>query len=217
MNPNTSPSDPRRPDLLAGYADSELSPADRATVEAWVAVDPTAQAELDLQQRLSLNNRDLWNRVTPPEPSEAAWNGVMAGIHDRLKPTALVPSYRTNNNGRRSSHRFSAAAVIAMGLLIAVGVWYPSFQNGHNNASMVDDDVMQIVRADEVTITDMQGDEAMLVIGRAPLAGPLDLVTIGDTELWAISTDPSETPTKPNTPVGDPNRHRWIDKATPVP
>lgn len=215
MNPNTSPNDLRRPELLAGYADGEISPADRAAVEAWIAADPTAQAELELQQRLSLTNTELWTKAAPPLPSEADWNRVMGGIHNRLRPASPAPSYRTA--ARWTSQRLSAATAIAAGLLIAVGAWYLSNSTGDNGSLASGADVFQIVHADDITIMDLEGDDRMLVVGRSPLTGPIDLVTIGDTELWAISNDPSETPSKPNFPAGNPNQPRWWNTTTPVP
>ena len=66
MTQHTNPDSARRRDLLTGYADGELGPADRATVEGWIAADQRAGAELELQQRLARTNNELWSKAAPP-------------------------------------------------------------------------------------------------------------------------------------------------------
>jgi hypothetical protein len=215
MNQNTN-QDQSRPDLLAGYADNEIGPADRAGVETRIAADPAANAELELQQRLSRQNTELWAKAAPPEPSEAAWNRVLAGIHNGVKAATVTPSYRTVN---KKWHRWAlASAAIAALVFAAISqTFLRGPDNGIARNPAISDDPIQLVQTDDVTILSLQGDDGMVVIGRSPLAGPIDLVTVGDTELWAISTDVSETPSKPSVSPGDPHRPIWVDKTIPVP
>src|SRR5436305_1016702 len=116
---NTNHNQPPRHELLAGYADGELGPADRTTVEAWVAADPAALAELEAQQRLSRKNADLWQRLNPPVPSGAAWDGVLAGVKDGIMPPTLAPSYRTAKP-QGMARRWSLAGVAVAALLLVL-------------------------------------------------------------------------------------------------
>lgn len=207
----------QRPELLAGYADGELTAADCATVDAWVAADAAARAELETQERLARKNVDLWQRLSPPLPDDAGWNRTLSGIKLGLQPA--TPSYRTSNRNPLP-HRVWAVSAVAATVFVAVAIGLMTFRGDGIKSPALAADTLQIVHADDITIMSLQGDDDVIVIGRSPLTGPLDLVTVGDTELWATSTDLSETPSKPNIAPGDPNRRAWwnpADKLTPVP
>lgn len=215
MNPNhNNPGDARRLDLLAGFVDCELGPADRALVEAWIASDPTANSELELQSRLSRQNNEFWQKASPPMPAVDDWNRVLAGIHQQLTPATPAPR---NQKGTRRKWASMLAAIAAM-FLLAVGVkFWPAGDPGTSDP-LSTNNALVLVHSDDVTVIDIVGDDSSLVIGRSPLTGSLDLVTFGDTELWAISTELNETPSKPNVAPGD--RKIWVnssDKLTPVP
>lgn len=217
MNSNHNKSN--RPEMLAGYADGELSAADRLTVEAWLAADAAAQTELETQQRLSHKNVELWTKVAPPMPSDAVWSRVLSSIDAGVQPAMPSVNYRTSGPRGRNRWAVAVAAVAAM-FLIAIG--YNFFPNtSHNiNGLYSANDVFQIARADQIDILSVQGDDDMIVVGRPPLAGPMDLVTVGDTELWATASEPTDTPSKPLVAPGDTKRPIWwnpADKVTPVP
>ncbi len=214
MNPNHNI--PQRPELLAGYADGELGPADRAMVEGWIATDATLRADLETQQRLTHKNADLWQKIAPPVPSDAAWSRVLAGIEAGVQPAVPGVNYRTS--GQRGWSRWAlAAAAIAALFLVAVGFSFFPTTNHNINGLYTASDAFQIARADEIDILSVQGDEDMIVVGRLPLGGPLDLVTVGDTEYWVTAAESSETPTKANVPPGDKQRPIWWNSMTPVP
>jgi hypothetical protein len=152
-------------------------------------------------------------------PSDAAWNRVMAGVKESLNPATPAPSYRTSNQRKWTGWALAASAIAAM-FLVFMGPSFVSKPNNSVNTPFSAGDALQLVHADDVTILSLQGDDDVIVVGRSPLTGPIDLVTVGDTELWATSTDLSETPSKPNIAPGDPNRRAWwnpADKMIPVP
>ncbi len=217
---NTNHNIPQRPELLAGYADGELGPADRAMVEGWIATDATLRADLETQQRLTHKNADLWQKLAAPAPSDADWGRVLAGIEAGVQPAVPAVNYRTS--GQRGWSRWAvAAAAIAALFMIAIGQnFLPKTTNGNPNGLYSADDAYQVAAASDVNILSVQGDDGMIVVGLLPLNGLLDVVTIGDTEFWATASEPSDAPSKPNVAPGDPKRPAWwnqIDKVTPVP
>jgi anti-sigma factor RsiW len=74
------------PDWLAAYADGELSPADRARVERWLADDPAARELLETQESFGPQNADLWNAMRPPAPSAGQWRDTFNQIAPQASP-----------------------------------------------------------------------------------------------------------------------------------
>lgn len=69
-----APFDPvRDAPLLSAYVDGELDPADVTRVEAHLAVDPGARAEVEKLRQLKRLTAGLRLREAPPEDWEAFW------------------------------------------------------------------------------------------------------------------------------------------------
>jgi hypothetical protein len=75
------------PEWLAAYADGELTAAERARVERWLAEYPEARELLDAQESLGPGNTEFWQAVRPPEPSAAEW----AAARERIDATPPEP------------------------------------------------------------------------------------------------------------------------------
>ena len=81
----------RWPRLLAAYADGELDAAGRARVEAWLAANPDARADLEAQRRLGPRG-PLWEASAapqsgPPAPALAAGSAgsrIASGVSGSL-------------------------------------------------------------------------------------------------------------------------------------
>ena len=82
MNPESR--EPWRPEFLAGYADEELGPHDRATVEAWLADHSETAGEVEALQRLAR----LFGTAAPAPPRESAWHSIFQSICARLPQPA---------------------------------------------------------------------------------------------------------------------------------
>jgi hypothetical protein len=83
------------PEFLAAYADGELDAETLAALGRWLALHPEARESLQEQVELGPTNAAFWERAEPPEPTEAAWANVRAGIERRLTPVAPAgPSHR---------------------------------------------------------------------------------------------------------------------------
>lgn len=80
--------DPLPIELLAAYVDGELDADARAAVERWLHDHPEALEELVAQRELSPHNTALWDRATPPEPAQTAWNTVQQRVADAMTPLA---------------------------------------------------------------------------------------------------------------------------------
>jgi len=74
------------PNWLAAYADGELSAADRARVERWLADDPAARELLENQESFAPRNTELWNLVRPPSPSARQWHETFEQIAPKASP-----------------------------------------------------------------------------------------------------------------------------------
>lgn len=105
------------PEELAAYADGELSPLERARVEAWLLGHPEAQAEVEAQRRLLR----LWQNHQPPEPSAAAWESV------RSRLQAILPNPRVRRSRSRLLRSLpwlvGLAAAAALAVFLARSLW----------------------------------------------------------------------------------------------
>jgi len=217
-------SEPWRPELLAGYADGELSPADRAAVEAWLAAHPDDRSEVEAQRSLARQNVVFWKRVAVPQPGEAAWSDALGRVRDRLRPASPAIIYREPVGVRRNGRWMNWAAGLATAAALAFASWSllvpPGGGPRNGELARTATDAFAVAGADEVDIESLQGDSALVVVGRPPLGGPVELVTVGDVVFEAIASDTDLQPSKPTGERTDPKRTLLlppIDKGTPVP
>jgi anti-sigma factor RsiW len=95
-------------DTLMAYADGQLDGAERTRVEAWLALNPDAAAELALMQR----QNDAIRTLFAPAGAEP--------VPARLKPRRIAAE---SDRGRMRSWRWAAAAVVLVGLGLGTG-WF---------------------------------------------------------------------------------------------
>lgn len=95
-------------DTLMAYADGQLDPAERIAVEAWLALNPDAAAEVTLMQR----QNDAIATLFGPAGAES--------VPARLKPRRIAAE---TDLRRTRSWRWAAAAVVLVGLGLGAG-WF---------------------------------------------------------------------------------------------
>ena len=148
--------DPSNPDLspdqLAAFLDGELDAAAAARVEAWLADDPAAAAELDGQRRVLR----LWHANPPPEPAEDAWTAVLARV------AAKAPG-----RARKWPRTLALSAGLAAAVLAAVFLprWLPT-----GVAPDGDNAPLPVIAPGDVTIISMDDrDTGGLVVAAPPV------------------------------------------------
>jgi hypothetical protein len=169
------------PELLAAYADGELDARDdaallRARIEAWVAANPAAQAELAADRRL----KNLWDRTTPPLPPNEVWLAAMNRL-ERLptpKPARRVPAaVWFVSTG-------AAAACLLWAILLASSFW---------KAPAVAPEVFVVAGESDVEILHVDGDAVeSLVVGLLPFRSVFELADLGEIEIMSLTGAPRD-------------------------
>ncbi|HET6424192.1 MAG TPA: zf-HC2 domain-containing protein [Planctomycetaceae bacterium] len=113
-----------RDELLSAYLDREVTPEERAEVEARLDASPDSRAELDALAELSLCLRTL-DRPQAPEDFQASVMQALAGR--TVAPAAAVSPRRRSR--REWTVSIIATALTACGLLFAVTNWNQSPQS----------------------------------------------------------------------------------------
>src|SRR5437763_11241746 len=115
------------PAWLAAYVDGELEDDERARVEAWLAHDPEARAEVEAQRRL----KDLCDRCPAPEPDLLAWDDVLARVESALSTPAVAEAASVAPNRRRSLRWAVGAAAAAAAILLTLWLSRPGSPVDH--------------------------------------------------------------------------------------
>lgn len=171
------------PEWLAAYADGELDPVAHARVEAWLADNPDARAELDTQRRLSGKNVKLWRAAAPVNPAEGSWAHVLAGVRDALanppQPAAVRPTRWAV---------VAALAGLAATLVAAIALRPPPAPPVAPAPPPVD--AFAVATDDDIDIISLpEADATLLVVGKSPLDGPILLAAAADLELVSVAKD----------------------------
>jgi hypothetical protein len=192
--------DSTMPELIAGYADGELNAADRGRVEAWLAANPGASAELETQRRFG-RHRQLWKGI--PEPSEAEWRQVLLRV--QFAVAAARPAEPPA--GRVSRRRLLAALVaVAAAILLAIAL-FPRDQSQKAGPESAADEAFACAELDDVEIMRIfEADVDCLVIGEPPLRRAIVLATIDDVDGLKAAKDtdgmmPMMVKSGPNAPM----------------
>jgi hypothetical protein len=144
------------PEMLAAYADGELTPDECRRVEAWLAAHPEARADAEDQRRLAR----LFDEAAPPPPSDERWAEAMARVCDRLAVPPPAPSRR---------RRRAAVAILAVAAALLGGLLLKPRQ---------DEEMWSVVSPDDVEILSMDDrDRGALVVGEPPVNEPMELLT----------------------------------------
>ncbi|HKB42276.1 MAG TPA: zf-HC2 domain-containing protein [Gemmataceae bacterium] len=148
---------------LTAYVDGELTDEERARVEAWLARNPEARAEVEGQRRL----KGLWDRCPVPEPDRFAWDDVLARVESGLGSAATEKSARpAHRQGPRDQTWLWAAGAVAAAVLL--GLWL-----SRRDPPAVDppgtEEVFEVASEADVVIDDMDpADAPAVVVGRVP-------------------------------------------------
>jgi anti-sigma factor RsiW len=161
---------PLPPELLAAYADGELSPAECQRVEAWLADHPEARADVEAQRRLAR----LFDEAVPPAPADDQWADALARVEQRLAaPPVGRPAWR-----RRAAIALAAAAAVAALVLLALALKGPPSPAPEAQPEPLADEAWPVVSADDVEILSMDDrDRGAIVVGEPPVSEPLEMLT----------------------------------------
>jgi anti-sigma factor RsiW len=184
----TSDPDDLPPELLAGYADDELGPNDRARVEQWLADHPEAHEEVEGQESLGPRNVEFWQAVQPPAPARREWDATLRGIRRRANTSARRPWLPWA--GWFTLAAATAAAVLSFLPGPAAG---PGADRRPDVAGSLepDDTPFAMASADDVRIISLPESAAhLLVVGEHPLKDALvRLARADEIEFLGVSTD----------------------------
>jgi Putative zinc-finger len=192
------PTEPPGPEAwLTAYVDGELGEAERARVEAWLASDPGARAEVEAQRRL----KDVCERGAVPEPGAPAWDGLLVRIETALHSPG-------GSGGWRGVRRWAPGLAAAAAVLLALWVGQrhrPNEGGPDDHRPGVDDlagDVVEVASDADVVIHDMDPADAergAVVVGRVPGPGSFEvkpgelLEVAAPSDVVIISMDMADT------------------------
>jgi ferric-dicitrate binding protein FerR (iron transport regulator) len=182
------------PQELAAYADGELDGSDalaplRHKIEAWLEKHPAARGELEAQRHL----RRIWDATTPPEPSEQAWERLVA----RLPAEPCQPPRQPPLWTRTRWLAAGAAIAAAVALFFVLRTPEPAVptppapQPGPFAAAELDDGApLQVASADEIEILSVAGsDMHTLAVRGLSVRDLLELLGPGELTLMEPARD----------------------------
>lgn len=191
------PSDEMPIELLAAYVDGELSDDRCAEVEAWLAEHPEAHTDLFEQREMSRENKEFWDAVEPPMPSETAWDRAYNQIQNRLiKPAMPV-------RARRRTSWYLAPVFALAGMAATLLVVVAMTQNAPNLVKSVpsiamtandgddNEEVYRLATADDVEIIQLPEEaSSLIVVGQHPMLDtPILLATTSDLDIFSLGPD----------------------------
>jgi len=177
MNHNDPFHDATLPELLAAFADGELSAAERGRVEAWIAANSNGIVELETQKRLGRRHGRLWQ--WHGEPSQAEWQRTLNNIHQTLSAPQPMTPPPTSRSRRRL---LGALAAVAAAIVFAV-FWFPRDAGDKGGAKVAPVDGFACATADDVEIMRIfEVDVDRLVVGEPPLRRAVVLATFEEVE-----------------------------------
>jgi anti-sigma factor RsiW len=184
--------------LLAAYADGELSGEERAMVDGWLQTHPELVAELDVQRQFSSTSRSIWQAVAPNLPGEVRWNAVLhnvkAGIGVGISPAEQGHSGSRLAKLRRGWPLLLAVPVIAAAAAILVALaplgrpptTPPAVKNGDDNS----ESVYSVASQQDVEIISVRpADWQHVVVGESPLADKVTFATAADVNVHGVQPD----------------------------
>ena len=175
------------PEILAAYADGELTPADRAAVDRYLHACPEARALLRTQREWSPANERFWAECEPPAPHPTEWAAVRAAVAAEVLPA------------RTAWRRWVVPAVAAAAVLLAgAAVWLATGPRGGERPPAQPEQATvrapappepaPMPREPEAVakVTDDAGDEPFVLAG----AGDVDVAAVGPHPAWPGDTPP---------------------------
>jgi hypothetical protein len=180
------------PRLLAAYADGEVTPEERARIEAWLADHPEAAAEVDAQRSLVR----LYEESSPPSPTEEEWRDVLAGIEQEVNKPRPMPARAPRRWPRYVLNVGYGIALVAACVLLTVALWSPlptapTTQPSQPGPVVAVGDPLVIASGDDVRILSMNdADSKALIVGDPPVRTPLQL--LGPDEVKVNKVEPTD-------------------------
>ena len=174
---NTDDKTEPTPETFAAYVDGELKPAERASFERWLAVNPDHRAELSAHRRLGR----LCEISRQADPDDETWTAVLAGISDRLPVPAVAHT-------RRRFPLLWLAGIAAAAAAVAL-IWILSGRKGPpapapSPERELADLPFAVASPDDVDFTSLSNaDDDVVLVGRLPLEGALILADPGDVRI----------------------------------
>jgi Putative zinc-finger len=178
------------PELLAAYADGELSPPERLRVEQWLAEHPEAAELMDAQESLGPGNVELWQAAQPPFPSSRQW----ANTFDGIKAHAPAPPRPSRARWLGSVGLLATAATV---LLLVTTADHPQPQLPSQAMGLLppagdpDDDPFPMAGPDDVRIVSLpEAAAGLLLVGEHPLGDTLlTLARADEVEFYGVGSD----------------------------
>lgn len=178
MNKNNPFQDAPLPELLAAQADGEISGADVERVQAWLALHPSAAADLSIQKRLGWRHSRLWHLSSAGSPPAHIWAATLARIESESRNPKPMPAVRPPLRTSRRRLLAALSATAAMALLAALVL--PSL-TGTSTPSNPAIDAFAVASNDDVEILRIfEVDTDGIVVGELPLKRPLMLAAVED-------------------------------------
>ena len=186
------------PELLAAYADGEITGEALHAFEAWLEEHPEAYEELLRQRELSPTNDEFWHTVAPPEPDAAQWGRLLNNIkqncaafdqlrHKRLWQVKMALGaaslaaivffavFSLNQARHTIDHRFHTESTLALSHDDESDTLYP----------IANEDDVQLIGVPETAMK-------LIVVGRHPVAGdPVELANWHDVDIVSGETSNS--------------------------
>jgi len=190
------------PQLLGAYFDGELDSRDevadlRARIEAWLEDHPEAAQEWQAQQRL----RELWDDTAPIEPSAETWDQTLDAIATKSREAKAAPA-------RASA--WVPLGIVAAGIVMAFGLAWAAWhltqrpikseaapraeapKASPREAPNREDEVFPVATSEEIVIRRIEGaDTDVLVVGRPPVDGPMELAAVEDIRVIRTQSTPN--------------------------
>jgi len=179
------------PQQLAAYADGELDPATRARIADWLARNADEAADVERQR---LADR-LCRAVSPPEPSQPAWDAVLQRID---KETQIIRAAQRPAGIDAPRRRLLRSPTLWMGMATAAALllallFRPAADPRQPNPAPVLVKAFPAASDGDVEIISLDaGDARTLVVGEPPFAGLVVLAGPGEVFLEKIEPDESD-------------------------
>lgn len=180
-------------ELLAAYADGELSTVECLRVERWLAENPEARECLEAQEAMGPGNVEIWEIVAPPAPTPTDWITTRTCIGSQVRL-----ANRVRWVGWTSTCGLLATA--AMLILLLPGPPRngdnPELPNEHNVSSVAelsDEAPYPMASSDDVQIISLPESAAsLLVVGEHPLSDSyLLFAKMSEVQFHGVGSDPT--------------------------
>jgi anti-sigma factor RsiW len=181
--------------LLAAYADGELSDEERTVVDNWLHAHPELAVELEAQRPFSGTNRSVWQVAVPNLPDEARWNAVLRNVKAGI---GIGPAEQTHSGSRFAKLRRTWPILLAVPVIAAAAaillalapLWRPPttppVRNGDDNS----ESVYSVASQQDVDIISVRpADWQHVIVGESPLSEKVVFASAADVNVHGLQPD----------------------------